>query len=172
MFAREAGQVSGALRARSGQIGAVLGLQKSDQRHHAVLRSLGSRLRSIGADGWVAWTGQHLVITLTVSRLERGHSVTVVATLLPTERGLGDWLLCSILGRCRRRRVAVVGSPAAVRRRSDEHQLLALQRRLERGKASRLCLRSSEVGLFGYGKSVIVLNAEAVHRAFDLLVPQ
>ena len=49
---------------------------------------------------------------------------------------------------------------------------LALQRRLGRGKASRLCPRSSDVDLFGYGKSVIDLNAEVAHRTLNLLVPQ
>jgi hypothetical protein len=39
-------------------------------------------------------------------------------------------------------------------------------------KASRLCPRSSDVDLFGYGKSVIDLNAEAAHRALNLLVSQ
>src|ERR1700730_836586 len=49
---------------------------------------------------------------------------------------------------------------------------VALQRRLGRGKASRLCPCSSDVDLFGYGESVIDLNAEVAHRALNLLVPQ
>src|SRR6266852_7730431 len=50
--------------------------------------------------------------------------------------------------------------------------LMALQRRLGRGKASRLCPCSSDVDLFGYGESVVDLNAEIAHRALNLLVPQ
>ncbi len=56
--------------------------------------------------------------------------------------------------------------PAASRR------FVALQRQIGRGKASRLCPRSSDVDLFGYGESVIDLNAEITHRALDLLVLQ
>ena len=51
-------------------------------------------------------------------------------------------------------------------------RLLALQPRLERGKACRLCPCSSDVDLFGYGESVIDLNAEIAHCALDLFVPQ
>jgi hypothetical protein len=43
--------------------------------------------------------------------------------------------------------------------KSTELPLLALQRRLGRGKASRLCPCSSDVDLFDYGESVIDLNA-------------
>src|ERR1700736_5506563 len=50
--------------------------------------------------------------------------------------------------------------------------LLALQRRLGRGKASRLCPCSSDVDLFGDGESVIDLNAEVAHRTLNLLVAQ
>jgi hypothetical protein len=31
---------------------------------------------------------------------------------------------------------------------------------------------ASDVDLFGYGKSIIDLNAEVAHRALNLLVPQ
>src|SRR6267143_1371019 len=49
---------------------------------------------------------------------------------------------------------------------------MALQRRLGRGKASRLCPCSSDVDLFGYGEGVIDLNAEIANCALNLLVPQ
>ena len=42
----------------------------------------------------------------------------------------------------------------------------------ERGRAGLLCPGSSDVDLFGYGKSIIDLNAEVAHRALNLLVPQ
>jgi Uncharacterized protein conserved in bacteria (DUF2252) len=67
--------------------------------------------------------------------------------------------------RCRR--------PGSWPRRSPTRcRLVALQRRLGRGKASRLCPCSSDVDLFGYGESVIDLNAEIPHRALYLLVAQ
>jgi hypothetical protein len=50
---------------------------------------------------------------------------------------------------------------------SLQFPLMALQGRLGRGKAGRLCLRSSDVDLFGYRESVIDLNAEVAHRALD-----
>jgi len=61
-----------------------------------------------------------------------------------------------------------VGSSVSPR----ERPLLTLQRRLGGGKASRLCPGSSDVDLFGYGESVVDLNAEVAHRALDLLVSQ
>ncbi len=45
--------------------------------------------------------------------------------------------------------------------------LMALQRRLGRGKASRLCPCSSDVDLFGYGEGVIDLNAEIADCALE-----
>jgi hypothetical protein len=66
-----------------------------------------------------------------------------------------------------------LGSALSVPRCSLEFRpLLALQRRLGRGKASRLCPCSSDVDLFGYGEGVIDLNAEIAHCALNLLVPQ
>jgi hypothetical protein len=50
--------------------------------------------------------------------------------------------------------------------------LMALERRFGRGQAGRLCSCSSDVDLFGYGESVVDLNAEVAHRALNLLVPQ
>jgi hypothetical protein len=49
---------------------------------------------------------------------------------------------------------------------------MALQRRLGRGQASRLCPCSSDVDLFGYGETLIGLNAEVGRRVLDLLVPR
>ena len=51
-----------------------------------------------------------------------------------------------------------------------ERRLLALQRRLGRSKASRLCPGNSDVDLFGYGESVINLNAEIPDCALDLVI--
>ena len=53
-----------------------------------------------------------------------------------------------------------------------ERRLLALQRRLGRSKASRLCPGNSDVDLLGYGEGIIDLNTEVAHRALNLLVPQ
>ena len=61
------------------------------------------------------------------------------------------------------------GSIAAVRRRFGERRLMALQRRLESRKASRLC---PVVQTSTYGESVIDLNAEIAHRPLDLISQQ
>ena len=57
-------------------------------------------------------------------------------------------------------------------RREGERSACGTQRLLGGGKASRLCPGSSDVDLFGYGESVVDLNAEVAHRALDLLGPQ
>jgi len=70
------------------------------------------------------------------------------------------------------RRAPATTADGVTRGAGAEGPELALQRRLGGGKASRLCPSSSDVDLFGYGESVVDLNAEVAHRALDLLVSQ
>jgi hypothetical protein len=53
-----------------------------------------------------------------------------------------------------------------------ESQLMTLQRRFGRGKASRLCPGSSDADLFGDGEGVIDLNAEIPDGALDFGLSQ
>jgi hypothetical protein len=49
---------------------------------------------------------------------------------------------------------------------------VAPHRRLRRGDASRLCPFSQDVDLFGYGESVVDLNAEIAHCALNSIADQ
>ena len=57
-------------------------------------------------------------------------------------------------------------------REDCEGRLVALQRRLGRGKASRLCPGSSDVNLFSYGEGIIDFDAEIPDGALDLGMSQ